>query len=254
MTLLSKHIGTLQLNSNLNYNNHGNMLFSSLHTSVHVELRFILVLKYRRNIPLALPSAASIYLASVVSFIPVCTELLSLITKDKSNRTAYPSTSTNISNIVNKDKLDEILASFTLGPNTGDVTKVKSPFVAITTRFSILCWLSCHPAIRRMGLGPLPIVLDEVTLLDGIKLAQRVQNLSCAISFLYFLTLSKFTPSMEYSANLEPARNLMETVLWRFGDYSYCEFIGCVIVLGVVAVSLAYAEKERGGRSWHLLD
>jgi hypothetical protein len=66
------------------------------------------------------------------------------------------------------------------------------------------------------------------------------------------MTLSKFTPSMEYSTNLEPARNLMETVLWRFGDYSYCEFIGCVVILGVVAVPLAYAEKERGGRSWHL--
>jgi hypothetical protein len=65
-----------------------------------------------------------------------------LIAKDKSNGTEYPSSSTNTSTIINMDKLDEILANFTLGLNTGDVTRVKSLFVAVTTGFGIPCWLS----------------------------------------------------------------------------------------------------------------
>lgn len=43
----------------------------------------------------------------------------------------------------------------------------------------------------------------------------------------------------------------MEEVLWRFGDYGYMEFVGCVIVVGVMKAILFAAGREDGGRELH---
>lgn len=86
----------------------------------------------------------------------------------------------------------------------------------------------------------------------ALRVALKVVPTVIALRSVFFMLAMALVPQVDGVEVLQPARNWMEGVFWRFGDYTYVEFIGCiVVVLGVFGFLIA-AALEDGGRELHL--